>query len=661
MEQFHFLKDLLVAYLASGLVIYLFHRIGQSAIVGFLVTGVLAGPYGLGLVSDTEAVHVLAEIGVMLLLFSIGLEFSPRKLAGLRSIVFFTGPLQILGTISLALLITSAAGLSLALGMVIGFFAAMSSTAMVVKVLMDRGELDSIHGRVCLGILILQDLAVVPMIVLISRFTDRGETWLTLLLEVALAFGLLGGIFFGARRLFPVLMRHVVNVRSKDLFVITIILAFLGTAWLASFSGFSLALGGFLAGLILSTSEYSQQIFSEIRPLRDILNSLFFLSIGMLVDPAYVFENLPLLALVVVLLIIGKTLIVTLSGLITAIPAAVAVVAGLSLAQVGEFSFILLEEASRAGLVSSELYQILISSAVATLVLTPALVSGSRRIASSRFTRRIDRFSRRRRGLSELNEQAQMLSDHVLICGFGVSGMNVAKVLKANRIPYLALELNPQAVKQAREQGEPIFFGDCTDTSILDHAGIGSARAITVAISDPYSAERAVRISRNLNPEILILVRTKRVSEIDSLYDAGANEVIPEEFEASIEMMTRILRSFNFPRDLIAAEVRRIREDRYGIFRDSKATVPRLRLSSKLHVFVETVLVSDDSPIVGQRIVDTQLRSRTGTLILGIIRGGRSLNNPEAEERLVAGDGLVLSGTKKQLKDAIDLIRPPAH
>jgi CPA2 family monovalent cation:H+ antiporter-2 len=221
------------------------------------------------------------------------------------------------------------------------------------------------------------------------------------------------------------------------------------------------------------------------------------------------------------------------------------------------------------------------------------------------------------------------------------------------------LDLNPQAVRLGRSRGDPIFFGDCTDNSILEHAGIGAARALVLAISDPYSAKRAVQISRNLNSEILILVRTKRVSEIDELYDAGADEVIPEEFEASIEMMTRILRIFNFPRDLIAANVRQIREDRYGVFRESRATVPRLRLSSALGVFVEAVVLPKNSPLAGKQILETELRQRTGALILGIIRGGRALNNPGADEHLHAGDSLVLSGTKQQLRAAIELIKSP--
>ena len=251
------------------------------------------------------------------------------------------------------------------------------------------------------------------------------------------------------------------------------------------------------------------------------------------------------------------------------------------------------------------------------------------------------------------------MTDHVIICGFGISGVNVAKALTALRIQHLVMDLNPLVVHLGRSRGDPVFFGDCTDSFILEHAGIGAARALVLAISDPYSAKRAVRISRSLNAEILILVRTKRVSEIDELYDAGADEVIPEEFEVSIEMMTRILRSFNFPRDLIAAEVRRIREDRYGVFRESKVTVPRLRLSSALGVFVETVVLPEDSPLVGKQILETQLRQRTGALILGIIRGGHPLNNPGADERLHSGDSLVLSGTKQQLRAVIEFIKSP--
>jgi CPA2 family monovalent cation:H+ antiporter-2 len=656
-DQFHIIRDLLIAYLASGLVIYLFQKVGQSAIVGFLVTGVLAGPEGLGLIADAETVHVLAEIGVMLLLFSIGLEFSPRKLSGLQRVVLLTGPLQILITVSAVLVTATVIGIPLAQGIVIGFFTAMSSTALVVKVLLERGELDSIHGRVCLGILIAQDLAVVPMIVLITHLDDQSSPWLNLFFEITLAFLLLGLVFLGARRIFPGIVRHVIGLRSKELFVISVILSFLGTAWLTSFLGFSLALGGFLAGLILSASEYSQQIFSEIRPLRDILNSLFFFSIGMLVSPVYVIENLPVLLGVVSLFVIGKAVITTAVGLLTGISAATAVVAGLSLAQVGEFSFILLEEASRLGLITSHWYQILISSAVVTMLFTPLMIAGSRRIAVSRLALRIDLPSKRRQSFPELGDKTATLRDHVIICGYGVSGVNVARILKANQIRYLILDLNPKVVNDGKKDGEPIFFGDINDSSILEHAGIAAARVITLAISDPYSAKRVVRIARTLNPEILILVRTKRVLEIDELYDAGADEVITEEFEASIEMMTRILRIFNFPRDLISSEVKRIREDRYGIFRESKATVPRLRLSSTLDIFTETAMLPGDSTLVGRMILETQLRQKTGALILGIIRGGLSINSPGPRERLQEGDSLILIGTKPQLRAAMELIR----
>ncbi len=657
MEHFPYLRDLVLVYAVSAVVVYLFHRFQQSPIVGFLVTGVLVGPNGLSLISETETVRQLAEIGVMLLLFSIGLEFSIRKLLEVRRVVLLTGPLQVLATVAVVVAVSRLFDYPLGPAAMLGFFVALSSTAMVVKILLDRGELDSLPGRVCLGILILQDLAVVPMMVLIPHLGTSEQSTVAALQSVGTAFLAIFTIFVAARWGFPRLMRQVVGSRSKELFVIAVLLAFLGIAWLSAEAGFSLALGGFLAGLILSASEYSHQIFSEIRSLRDSLNSLFFVSIGMFVDPGYVLDHLGLLVTTVLLIILGKFVITTGAIVVTGLPGAVGVVSGLSLAQTGEFSFIILEQGSRHGLFPGEWYQLLISAAVTTMILTPGTMLLARRLGATRLAGRFAVQTARLAAIRELDEEEPGIADHVIICGFGVSGRNIARVLASLRIRYTILELNPQTVREWKQRGEPIHFGDCTDSEILEHAGIRSARVIVFAISDPFALRRAVKTARMLNPDLVILTRVKRVVEIDELYDLGANEVVPEEFEGSIELLTRILRLFNFPRDLIAAEIRTIREDRYGVFRDAKPTIPRLRLSENLDVYTETVQVPEDSPLRGLRLSDSDLRRKSGALILGIIRSGRSINNPTGEDIIQAGDHLVLSGTKQQLREALGMIR----
>lgn len=662
MEHFPYLRDLVLVYAVSGVVVYLFHRIRQSPIVGFLVTGVLVGPHGLSLISDSETVRQLAEIGVMLLLFSIGLEFSIRKLLEVKKVVLLTGPLQIVATVVTVVVVSQVLQFPLGPAVMLGFFAALSSTAMVVKILLDRGELDSLPGRVCLGILILQDLAVVPIMVLIPHLGSEDQPIGAIIQSVATAFLVIVLMFVAARWVFPRLMRQAVSTRSKELFIITALLAFLGIAWISTELGFSLALGGFLAGLILSASEYSHQIFSDIRSLRDSLNSLFFVSVGMLVDPGYILDHLNFVLGAVLLIIVGKFVITNLAIVTTGLPGAVAVVSGLSLAQTGEFSFIILEESSRYGIFPPNWYQMLISAAVATMILTPGLMVLGRRLGASRLAGRFGSQSARLAAIRELDEEEPGIADHVILCGFGVSGRNIASVLASSGIRYTILELNPETVREWKSRGEPIHFGDCTDTEILLHAGVRTARVIVFAISDPFAMRRAVSSARNLNPELVILTRVKRVVEIDELYDLGANEVVPEEFEGSIELLTRILRLFNFPRDLIAKEIRTIREDRYGVFRDAKPTIPRLRLAEHLDVYTETVQVPEDSPLRGMRLAESDLRQKSGALILGIIRGGNSINNPTGEDHIQVRDLLVLSGTKHQLRDALGMIlgRPQA-
>ncbi|MFQ5540567.1 MAG: cation:proton antiporter, partial [Candidatus Binatia bacterium] len=509
MEQVPFLRDLVVVYSFSAAVVYLFHKLNQSAIVGFLVAGILVGPYGLSLVGGTESVHVLAEIGVMLLLFSLGLEFSLEKLLQMRHVVLGTGSAQVITTILLVLAVTVYLEIPPPMGVFLGFLIALSSTAIVVKVLMERREIDSIHGRVALGLLIFQDLCVVPMIVIIPLLAGQETHWLAVGQALLTAFLIIASVVIVARYVFPLVLHQIVGTRSKELFVITAILMFLGTAWITSEAGFSLALGAFLAGLILSGSEYSHQVFADIRPLRDSLNSLFFISMGMLVDPAFVWSHLGTVLAVLGSVVIGKALIVAGAVLVTGLPLQVAILNGLGLAQIGEFSFVLLEEGAGVALVPPDWYQIILSVALVTMILTPSFFSLSRPLVSVPIVGKWAVLTSRARTIRELDAAKEELKDHVILCGFGASGRNIARALKANNIAYVVLELNAQTVRGERRNGEPIYFGDCTDSKILEHAGILQARVIVFAISDPFSTRRVVRVTRDLNRDIVILIRTR--------------------------------------------------------------------------------------------------------------------------------------------------------
>ncbi len=655
MEQAHFLKDLVIIYGVAALVVFVCQKLRQSNIVGFLITGVLVGPFGLSVISDTESVHLLAEIGVMLLLFSLGLEFSFQKLIQIRHVVFGAGSLQVSLTVGAGLGLALLLGLDLRVAVLVGFLVALSSTAIVLKMLLERGEIDSVQGRTSLGVLIFQDLCVIPMIVVVPALAQQEPMGLALASALGKAALVLVVVVVLARRVFPAFLQHVMESRSKELFVIASLWILLGMAWGLAQFGFSLALGAFLAGLTVSESEHSQQIFADIRPFRDGLNSLFFVSIGMLVDTSFIWNNAGAVLAMIGAVVIGKAMILILAVCATRLPVQVALMVGFSLAQIGEFSFVLLEEAFKSSLIPPALYQLIVTSAVVTMVLTPFLSWIPRKLAQGRFATLLRRLGR---GVSlrELDRASEIMQDHVLICGFGVTGRSIASVLKANKLPYAILELDPRMVREEREKGHPIFFGDCTDPDILVHAGIARARVQVIAISDPFATRLAVKSARGLNPELAILARNKYLAEIDTLLNLGANEVISEEFETSIELLSRTLRLYNFPRQLVAQEIKIIRDGRYQIFRGLRTTVPRLRLSTQLDVYTETFKIEPDSAMRSRRIDETQLRQKSGALILGIIREGETLIDVTRSTTVQTGDLVVMCGTKGQLKKAAELV-----
>jgi len=658
-EEIRFLRDLVIVFGCATPVVYLFHRLRQSPIVGFMVSGMLVGPYGFSLIADTDSVRTLAAIGVMILLFSLGLEFSLKKLMETRVAVFVTGPLQMAGTIVPVMLAARYLGAPLRTGFVYGALVAVSSTAVLMKMLVERAEVNALHGRVALGISIFQDLCTVPLIIAIPLLAKGEAAVYAMWTALAWAVAVVALVVVVARYVFPLLLEGILRTRSKELFLITSIFMFLGTAWVTSKIGISLALGSFLAGLILSESEYGHQIFAEVRPFRDSLNSLFFVSVGMLVDPAFIARHAGLVAGITLAVVIGKTLVIVGAAAASRIAVKVGLLSGAALAQVGEFSFIMLQAASDAGLVGARAYQAILASSLVSMVLAPPLFSAVRRLGGAIAGRGAD--GRAAAALPAAASPAGGMHDHVIICGFGVGGRSIASVLKADGIPYVIVDLNAQSVREAARAGEPVVFGDCTSTHILEMAGIGRARVIVLVISDPFATRLAVGSARRMSCEIVILTRTKYVADIDDLWDLGSTEVIAEEFEASLELVTRILRVYNAPRAMVAAQIKSIREQRFGIFRERRATVPRIRLSSDLDVYAETWEMPQGCAWDGATVAQTRLRSESGALILGIIRGERTVNNPGPDERLYAGDRLVMSGTKEQLKKAFELLErcPP--
>ncbi len=666
MNHADLLRDLIVLYGMAMAIAYVMRRARQSTVVGYLLTGVIAGPFGLRLISDTSAVELLAEVGVELLLFTIGLELSLGKLARMKQLVLGAGSLQVVGTVLAVLGVLLAMGLAAREALFWGFLVATSSTAIVIKLLHERGELDTVHGRVVLGVLLFQDLCVVPMMALLPALAAPGAARaFAILLALGKSLAVVGAILLGARYLFPRLLRAIVLVRSRELFVIAVVFFALGTAWGAAQLGLSLALGAFLAGIVLSESEYGHQVMAEILPFRDSFNSLFFIAVGMLIDVRFVAAKAPVLAGIVAVVLAGK--IVTAGGPVLALgfPLRMAALVALALAQVGEFAFVLLGEGARLGLVTPERYQMFLAAAMLTMVATPLLVAAGPRVSFWVAEREGARHAGRHKRLA-LDREAEQLRGHVVICGYGMNGRRLARLLRENGLPYLVLEMNPRVVRAARAEGEPIHFGDVGSPEILRRAGIGHARAIVFAISDPVILPRAISHAHLLNPDVHILARIKRMADARELRLAGATDVVAEELEAWMEIAVRTLRLYGMARDAVAAQMAGLRGEDDEMQRI--LPIPGQPLRHLWHLLpqvgIEVLVVAPGSPLAGAELRALDLRARAGAAVLAVVRTSDVIHNPDAGFRFAEGDQVVLIGSREQLDAAFALLQelqPGAH
>jgi CPA2 family monovalent cation:H+ antiporter-2 len=664
-ENGHVLSDLLIIFSVSIGVVLIFQRLRLPSIAGFLAAGALLGPHGLNLVSDVQQVKVMAEIGVVLLLFTIGIEFSMARLTATRRLLLIGGPLQVGSIVLLAVLLGPVAGLTSAQAVFWGCLLSLSSTAIVLKMLGERGETDSPHGHITIGILIFQDLAVVPMMLLapmLAKPTDGslGPLVFVLLKSVALVALIVVTAWF----LVPRFLDQIVRSRSRELFLLTIIVLCLGIAWLTSLTGLSLALGAFIAGLVISESEYSHQAMAEVLPFRDSFNSLFFVSVGMLMDMRVVLDH-PLLVLAMVgAVIIGKFVTAAGSVLAAGIPPRAAILAGMALAQVGEFGFILAQVGREAGLLGEEPYQLFLAMSVLTMVLTPFLIQVSPRLA-----RRAEALQRARHWfpgktaahLAQTESLHLKIKDHVIVVGYGLNGRNLARVLSETEIPYAVLDLDGDKVRREAKDGVPIYYGDATSPSVLRHVRIDDARVLVVAISDPFSARRTVQIARGLNPHLHIVVRTRYLRELQELHELGADDVVPEEFETSIEIFALVLRTYKMPQEFVTQKAEQVRREGYALLRrsDLPELAHHMRGGTLTDVEVETCRIEPDSPAAGKSFKQISIRPRTGASVISLTRGGLTQSNPSERFRLEAGDIVILLGTRAQIQRAIGLLIDP--
>ncbi len=660
MEDSSILRDIIVIFTVSVGVVFLFQKLHLPSIAGFLVAGTLVGPYGLNLISDREQVQVLAEVGVILLLFTIGLEFSLAQLKSSKSVLLIAGPAQVFGVLLLIMVGGLGFGLSMKTAIFWGMLLSLSSTAIVLKSLAERRENDTLHGRSTIGILIFQDLAVVPMMLMTPFLSDQegvegmGQILWTLVQSLALV----TTVVIAARFFVPWLLTHIVRTRSRELFLLTVVVLGLGTAWLTSLVGLSLALGAFIAGLLISESEYSHQALAEVLPFRDRFNSLFFVSIGMLMDPRVLFEHPFLILMMVATVFIGK--FVTGAGAVLAagVPLRPAVLAGVGLAQVGEFAFILAQEGLKVGILYQETYNVFLAVSVITMIITPFFIQWAPRIA--RRTEAIQRLHQWFPGrITHRTESSQLkLKDHVIIVGFGLNGRNLSKVLEEFELPYMVLEIRGDVVQMELGTGVPIQYGDATNPTVLRHVQIEYAKVLVVATSDPFGARRIVQLARELNPTVHIVVRTRYLKELEELRQLGANEIIPEEFETSIEISTLVLQTYKLPKQVILEKAEQIRREGYALLRRGELPelAHHLRAGTLVDVEVETCRIDEDSPALGKYLGELAIRQRTGASVIALMKAGVTQSNPSNKSRLEVGDVLALLGSSDNIRKAIGFL-----
>ncbi len=648
------LDDLLLLLAASIPIAFLFNRLRLPVIVGFMIAGVVIGPYGLGLIREVEAIDALAEIGVVLLLFTIGLEFSLRRMMEMKRLVLWGGGLQV------PLTVAAVAALAVIFrpssqAIFFGFLVALSSTAIVLKSYMDYGETDSPHGRAGIGILLFQDLCIVPMMLLTPVLSGKeGSSPLRIALTLGTAALAVAVIVVAARFVVPFLLHHVVRLRSAEVFVLFIVLVSLGTSWLTAHFGLSLALGAFIAGIVLSESEYSHQIVADVLPFRDVFNSVFFVSIGMLLSVGALVENLFVVLGLVVGLVLLKTLIVVIIVRMLGYSLRVATVAGLGLAQVGEFSFILAKTGAAQDLLSATDYQVFLAASILSMIATPFLIKLAPKVglAVQSMLAPGSLLEPSLMGYADPREAR----DHVVIVGYGLNGRNVARVLASINISYRVVELNAEAVREAGERGEAILYGDSTRREVLHRAGVERARILVIAIADPIAARHTVHLARQMNPKLHTIVRTRYMSELDDLYKIGADQVIPEEFETSLEISARVLAAYGVPRIRIRRRKDVLRREGYRMLR--APGLPTTEIGSLTDVLeattTETISLDQGAPAAGRTIGDLDLRKHTGATIIAVSRGGDAEINPGPEFVLAPDDSLVLLGSPEQIDAAVE-------
>ena len=641
------LRVVLIFLAAAVLVVILFRQFKLPAMLGYLLVGLLIGPHGLALIPDNENTRDLAEFGVVFLMFSIGLEFSLSKLMTMRRIVFGLGATQVVLTLCVVTALMVFAGVGWRAGVVLGGALAMSSTAIVSKILADRLELNSVHGRQVIGVLLFQDLAVVPLLILIPALAGAPSTMAPVLLlaltKAAIVLSIL--LFFGQRPM-RAWFHLVATQKSSELFVLNVLLITLGLAFITEQAGLSLALGAFIAGMLISETEYRYQVEDDIKPFRDVLLGLFFVTIGMKLDLTLVWQHALWVVGALVFLIALKVALIAALSRFFGSDSGAALRTGLDLAQGGEFGFVLLSLAAPLDLVPQPVLQSALAAMVLSMLIAPFIIERSEHIA--RHVSGADWLARAME-LHNVAVQSMAVKRHVVICGYGRSGQSLARLLGAEKIPFIALDADPARVREAAAAGEHVVFGDAARREVLVAAGVMRASALVVSAADTALALRVLEHVRSVRPDLPVVVRTFDDTDLDRLREAGASEVVPEIMEGSLMLASHALLLLGVPLNRVLRRIRDTREQRYGMLRGffHGATDEAEDSAHKGQKVLHSVLIAPGAAAVGRSLGELGPGLQE-VEVRAMRRGGIHSESPPLDKRIAEGDVLVLFGSEEQ-------------
>jgi CPA2 family monovalent cation:H+ antiporter-2 len=643
------LRDIVIIFALSTIVNLIFTKLKVPTILGYLLTGIIAGPHLLKLIHDQHNIEIMAEIGIVLLLFSIGLEFSLKHLFRIRRVVFFGGFVQVMITALAFLLISFGYNTSWKSGIFIGFMAALSSSALVLKILQDRSELTSNYGRTVLGILIFQDLMLVPLL-LFSDFLGKGSSGdisgqlISLFLKAVF---IIGFVYAGNKWIFPKLLHIIALARNQELFMMSIFLICLAIALLTSSLGMSLAFGAFLAGLMVSESEYSHNAFGSLIPFKDLFSSFFFVSVGMLLDLSFVIEYLPLVAFTVVMIIGIKTIVAGGTGFLLGHTFKGTVMVGLALAQVGEFSFILAKIGLDKEIISPFFYQLFLAVAIITMALSPFIMQGSKPLADLISKLPLPRVVVK--GLFPLEEmEIPQLKGHLVIIGKDSSSIKLSVMAKYIKMPYVSIIFDPVIAKERQKKGEIVVYGDAINEPILHKAHVDTAEVVVISVGSLIVSMTIIEKVRQLNKHAYILVRAKDINDIEQLFELGADQIFPENFEIAIDMFGRILNKRLMPKKEVNQLLAQIRNENYGIFSERDDRNQLTILDQMPNIEISAIDVDDESVVIGRTVADIHLRKEVGVTLVAVKRGDEIIEHPSSKTIFQRGDVVYVLGNYEQ-------------